>query len=205
MSYKSFSDFIKDTTDNAIKYMNHKNVCNKLQTSSWSEAGKVLYHLIKDGQKEAISNTLIRHCNEALKHTKKGSDLYRKIAAYIDGATEFYYQAPSADIKEKHILGEDPNKLQQELRSIQDIAFEDFCKLIESFNNKELNHYLKKKIATEGEKTCFCPTNDPHINSIPQSLFPTNTMQQLKAIEKHDGRIVPNSLHRLQSKPCIIF
>ena len=85
MSYKSFSDFIKDTTDNAIKYMNHKDVC----TSLCSKARITMNFLIQDGPREFISNTLTQHCNEALKNTKEGTDLYRKITAYIDGATEF--------------------------------------------------------------------------------------------------------------------
>ena len=174
MSYKTFNDFIKGTVDDVTKHLGDKyqDVINKVKPYNRREFNLALTFINDAKAKEILTKSLIQSCNQALKETGEGKSLYKQITAYIDGATEFYYQAPYAVIEKKHILGGDLNILEKELGVIQDSSFTDFCKLIKSFNNKELSEYLEEKIEQEQEKNGICTASNKHNSPLEsKSLF----------------------------------
>jgi hypothetical protein len=168
MSYKTFNDFMTATINDAYKFTSNDKF---IRLTLLEPNIKKLFDHCNLEYFQCNSEYILGNCNEVLSNTKEGSDLYNKITAYIDGATEFYYNAPSAKIEEKHILGGDLKMLEQKLGKIQDIAFEDFCQLIKGFNNKKLSEYLEKKIEREQAKNGICDTSNEH-NSLPESKLP---------------------------------
>lgn len=152
MSYKTFDNFMTETIRDAFNFISTLSFTNndllKKVAKNRPKLEEESFSAFQDRSKN-----ILKCCNKALKETGKDSDLYKQITAYIDGATEFYYHAPHAVIKEKHILGGNLERLQQELKEIRDIAFKDFRDLIFSFNNLDLTEYFNKKQSTMKQKT----------------------------------------------------
>lgn len=146
MSYKSVADFINKTREDALYLINLGDNSPELKIIKRELFKKT--NFVDDNSKdcsEEVCKTILDHCTEVLSKIKEDDELYKKITAYIDGAIEFFYLAPSATIEEKHILGENPEELKTELIKVQKESFKNFAELIKSFGNENLTSYFEIK------------------------------------------------------------
>jgi hypothetical protein len=191
MSHETFNDFMIATIKDASTFTSNPSFKKLTQQAPRLE------QLSYDANPEYFkhnSEYILENCNKALKETRRDSDLYKQIIAYIDGATEFYYQAPNAVIEEKHILGGDPKKLQQELEEIRNTAFLDFYKLILSFNNAELREYLYEKIEIEYSKSQVNLRNITQLSSKNQNQKIAREVAELQMAQYYSSNNHSNNL-----------